>query len=363
MYRVLIVIFCFGLCLQCRHEPASPIGDLTHVAYNPVRYHVQMPPGFPQLEEPSDNLMTVEGVMLGRKLFYDPVLSRDSTISCSSCHRQEVSFKDNLTLGTGIEGRTGRRSSMSLLNVGLHYNGLFWDGRVTTLEEQALHPVEDPLEMDESWPNVEEKLRRHPDYPTTFRRAFGITSTQEISRDLVAKALAQFQRTLLSSGQSKFDRFMRGEIFLDENEYNGFDMFFDLSRDLPDAECLHCHAAPLFTTNEYLNNGIEPLGSVFDFPDKGRGEVTDVAHDMGTFKVPTLYNIALMAPYMHDGRFETLEEVLDHYNSGGHRQEFPNQFIYPLGLTEGQKQDIIAFLHTLTDSLVLQNEDFSNPFH
>ncbi|HLF62145.1 MAG TPA: cytochrome c peroxidase [Saprospiraceae bacterium] len=347
---------------SCDEDPVIDPGDLSDIPYQPTAYVLDRPSGFPQLEIPSDNPLTVEGIWLGRKLFFDPIVSADSTMSCSSCHLQGGNFTDNLKVSTGVDGIPGRRSAMSLLNVAFHYSGLFWDGRSPGLEEQALLPIEDPIELHESWPNVEEKLRRHPVYPADFRRAFGINHTSEISRDLATKAIAQFERTLISSGQSKYDRFMRGEIFLDDSEFNGMEMFFDVNNELPDAECNHCHAPPLFAINEFRNNGIEPVSSLAEFPDKGRGEVSGDSLDNGKFKTPTLRNIEFTAPYMHDGRFKNLEEVLDHYNSGGHRQKNTDPLIRPLGLTPAQKQDILAFLRTLADTTFLNNPDHSNPF-
>jgi cytochrome c peroxidase len=139
-------------------------GDLTDIPYQPIPYVIHPPEGFPILEIPKDNPLTLDGIFLGRKLFFDPILSADSSMSCSSCHLQNGNFTDNLAVSTGVAGTQGRRSAMSLLNVAFHYSGLFWDGRSESLEEQALLPVEDPIELHESWPNVEEKLRRHPTY-------------------------------------------------------------------------------------------------------------------------------------------------------------------------------------------------------
>lgn len=349
--------------VACCPDPVEPSGDLTHIPYDPSPYVIQVPEGFPQLEIPQDNPMTFEGVWLGRKLFYDPILSRDSSMSCSSCHHQNANFTDDLAVSTGVAGLPGRRSAMSLMDVAFHYNGLFWDGRSPSLEDQALHPVEDPLELDETWENVEEKLRRHPVYPEEFRKAFGVGTKSEISREHVTKALAQFERTLVSSGNTRFDRFMRGEIFLNDSEFNGFEMFIDAGPDLKDAECAHCHALPLFTTLEYRNNGIEPgISGLGDYPDKGRGEVTGKLLDNGLFKVPTLRNIEFTAPYMHDGRFETLEEVLDHYSTGGHFQPNKDPLVYGLNLTSKEKEDLLAFLKTLSDTTFLKNPAFSNPF-
>jgi cytochrome c peroxidase len=343
-------------------QPEVLVGDLTHITYAPKPYTINVPVGFPQLEIPADNPVTMEGMELGRRLFYDPILSLDSTISCASCHLQAGSFTDNLRVSPGVGEKLGRRSAMSLLNIGFYQNGFFWDGRSASLEDQALHPVEDPVEMQEDWLSVERKIQQHQSYPEAFRKAFGINNKSEITRDLVVKSIAQFERIIISSGNSRFDRFLRGEIFFEDDELNGFDMFFDSSPDLPDAECGHCHNAPLFTTNEYFNNGIEIVSSLEGFPDPGMGAVTGNKFDNGTFRVPSLINIEFTAPYMHDGRFETLEEVIDHYNSGGFKAENTNPLIRPLGLTDLQKEDLLAFLKTLSDTSILTTEKLSNPF-
>ena len=336
--------------------------DLTHIPYSPVLYAVNIPEDFPELEQPSDNLMTVDGIKLGRKLFYDPVLSLDSTISCSSCHLTTHSFTDGKPLSEGVAGTTVR-GAMSLLDVGLHYHGLFWDGRAATLEDQALMPVEDPIEMAETWENVEKKLREHPVYPEDFRKAFGVTSSSEIDRYLAAKAIAQFERSIISGGNSKYDRFIRGEIFLEENEYNGYLMFFDKAPSVvPDAECHHCHNAPLFATNDYFNNGLQESADFMSFGDPGLGKVTGIFTDNGRFKAPTLRNLVFSAPYMHDGRFNTLEEVVNHYNSGGKYSPNKSNLLYNLHFTEEQKADLIAFLLTLTDSTAVTNPDYQSPF-
>ena len=348
-------------CKDTIDGPDIPAGDLTHIPYNPVYYNPIIPQNFPALEQPQDNPMTNEGIWLGRKLFFDPILSIDSTISCSSCHLPAGSFTDNLKFSTGVAGET-QRGSMSILNVGFHYSGLFWDGRAQTLEEQALAPVENEIEMGETWDHVVQKLKEHPDYPSDFRKAFGIDNIAEIDKFLAAKAIAQFERSVISGGKSKYDRFARGEIFLDENEYNGYLEFFDFEPTLPDAECSHCHNAPLFATNDYFNNGLQEAATLEDFADKGYGLVTGKSSDNGKFKAPTLRNIAFSAPYMHDGRFQTLEEVVNHYNSGGKSSPNKNPLLYPLNLTEQQKADLIAFLHTLSDTSVLTNPAFQSPF-
>lgn len=347
-------------------DDAMVADDLTNIPYEPISYNLEVPCDFPVMQIPSDNVLTVDGVELGRHLFYDPILSADSTMSCSSCHSPTASFSDNLPVSIGIDGIPGRRSSMSLLNVGYFYNGLFWDGRVSTLEEQALLPVEDPIELHNTWPDLVMKLQNHDLYPGMFRKAFGISSSQEISKELAAKAIAQFERTLVSSGNSKYDRARCGEpgVFLDPDELEGFELFIFEEADHPG--CTHCHSSVLFTDNRFLNNGIEDVGPSVDdlnnFPDLGFGKVTGDEFDNGKFRVPTLLNIANTAPYMHDGRFNTLDEVLDHYSSGGFNSANIDPNIAPFGMTAEEKASIISFLHTLTDTTFMNNPAHQNPF-
>ena len=361
-----IAIFLLLVVGACEEDvpglpPSDGQDDLTHITYNPSPYTPQIPRDYPRMWIPPDNPITREGIQLGRKLFYDPIMSRDSTVSCGSCHLQSHSFKDPGGISIGVDGRSGRRTSMNLINIGFSSQSMFWDGRAENLEKQVSHPVKDPNELDHDWDILEKQLQRHKEYPILFRKAFGITSADEIDRDLVSKAIAQFERSLISSGNTRYEQALRGEITLTEDELAGYLMFVDAVPDLPDAECGHCHAEPLFTTFEFKNNGLEPIDNLEDFPDKGRGEVTGGVFDNGKFKIPTLFNAAISPPYMHDGRFQTLEEVLDHYNSGGHRQPNTDPLLRPLGLTEKQKQQVIAFVKTLTDTTFLNNPEFSDP--
>ncbi len=376
MLLALAVIF----LAQCKKDPSGSCGmgcDLSEIPYKTTSYTIQKPAHFPQIPVPADNPMTLEGVQLGRRLFYDPILSADSTMSCASCHLPQGSFTDNKAVPTGIDGIAGRRSSMSLLNIAYANNGLFWDGRAATLEAQALIPVEDPIEMHHTWPNVMEQLRQHPDYPALFRHAFGIDNCCGITKELTAKALAQFERILISSGTSKYDRFVLGDPdALDDMELDGKLMFFDEGQDanLPDAQCFHCHGSITLTGNNYFNNGLDSVASLDDFSDKGRGEISGNRTDNGKFRAPTLRNIALTAPYMHDGRFPTLEAVLEHYNGNGkgvsNEDPFVRQIGFPLGgsvltysgLTAYQRNAIVKFLHTLRDTSFVNNPDIQNPF-
>jgi cytochrome c peroxidase len=346
---------------------------LSQYQYAPKAYTIKKPAHFPEMLIPSDNPMTNEGVALGRMLFYDPILSADSTMSCSSCHLPVGSFTDNLPVSPGIDGNVGMRSSMSLLNIGFNRNPFFWDGRSPTLEDQALRPVEDPIEMHNTWTKAIDDLRKHPVYPRMFREAFGMSNKSEITKEHAAMAIAQFERIIVSSGTSKYDQFMAtrdGNIF-DDEELDGYLMFVDEGQSigLPDAECAHCHGGPLATTNNFFNNGLQDAATLDDFKDKGQGEVLNAPQKNGFFRAPTLINIALTAPYFHDGRANTLEKVLDHYSAGG--KPSPNKDVLlhtlglppnPQGLTNYQRQALIKFLHTMTDTMAIKNPEIQNPF-
>jgi cytochrome c peroxidase len=341
-YRFSLLAISFVLALwSCQTEEVLP---------EPTPYTFDVPAYFGSVPQPSQNKATIEGVALGKKLFFDPILSRNNTISCSSCHHPEKAFTDGLPKSVGIDGRLGRRNAMALVNLAWA-NRFFWDGRTFSLEAQVLLPVPDHLEMDLSWEEAEARLNAHAEYPDLFRRAFMLSSEEPILAAHVAKAISQFMRTLISS-DSKFDKFMRGQTMLSPAELRGFDLFRTER-----ADCFHCHGHDgfaQFTNNSIQNNGLDPQGAWLD---SGLFLHTGLSFNIGMFKTPTLRNIAVTAPYMHDGRFATLEEVIDHYDSGGH----PSQTIDPLmkfvgvglQLSAQEKSDLVAFLHTLTDEAFL----------
>ncbi len=340
-----------------------PDTDLISGDYNPQPYTLNVPSWLPPVPIPADNPLTTEGVALGRMLFYDPILSSDSTQSCSSCHLQEKAFTDGLALSTGVLGMQGKRSAMSIANLAYNTRGFFWDGRSPSLEQQALVPVEDHLELNETWDHVLEKLRQHNKYPVQFRKAFGIDKKSQITKELAVKALAQFERTLIS-GNSRYDQIIWGQQgWLTDQEQRGLELFFiEFAGEVQHPGCSHCHFNPLFTDNNFRQNGLENVPDLLSFPDLGRGAISGIVNDNGKFRVPTLRNIELTAPYMHDGRFATLEQVLDHYATGGHGVSNEDANIFPFVLDEQQKQDLIAFLKTLTDQSFITNPDYSNPF-
>lgn len=337
-----------------------------NAVHNTAVYDLNIPNWLPKMVIPSDNVPSIAGVALGKHLFYDPIFSKDSTLSCASCHLQELGFADPRRFSLGVNQTPGSRNAMSLVNVGFYTNGLFWDGRSKTLEAQALLPIEDHLEMNETWDNVIKKLRRHPQYQKMFREAFGITYPSEITKELSVKAIAQFERSLIS-GFSRFDRIVfQNDLdagFLTDEEERGRELFFfELSQQLDHPGCSHCHGGPLFTDNSFRNNGIDSVASLLDFKDAGLGGISKKLGDNGRFRVPTLRNIELTAPYMHDGRFQTLEEVLDHYSSGGHFADNLDANIRKFVLSERDKRDLIAFLKMLTDTAFVNNPAYKNPF-
>lgn len=342
--------------------PNCPEDDLISGTYDTEPYPLNLPNWMGAPLIPAENPLTKAGVELGRFLFYDPILSSDGTMSCASCHAVSNSFTDTRRLSKGVLGMEGKRNSMTLVNLAFNPNTFFWDGRAATLEDQALAPVEDHLELNESWDEVVEKLKTHADYPGRFKKAFGISRKKEMTKELAVRAIAQFERTLISY-RSQYDRVAQyNEGWLTDSEERGKDLFFVEPTNPQHPGCSHCHGGIHFTDFTFRNNGLNQVSSLDQFPDPGLGGHTGNLYDNGKFKVPTLRNIALTAPYMHDGRFQTLEEVLDHYSAGGHAVENEDPNIRPFPLTAQQKQDMIRFLQTLTDTSFVNNPAFKSPF-
>lgn len=337
--------------------------DLTNLNYTPSEaYPLIIPKEFPALPEFPDNPMTKAGVLLGRHLFYDPILSLDSSISCSSCHQPALGFSDGRTFSPGVGGTIGNRNSMSLINVAYYTNGLFWDGRAKDLADQAKQPVENPVEMHENWSHVEEKLRRSTFYPGLFRNAFGIGNKKEITKDLASKAIAQFERLIIAGGNSKYAKSLRGETSLTVDEEDGKSMYLNNDPRLPDAQCGHCHAPPLFQSNNYFNNGLDSVSSLNQFTDKGRGAISNNSLDLGRFRATSLINIHLSAPYMHDGRLSSLDAVMEHYTKQVKIAPNLDPNVANLKISDRQAKQVLAFIKTLIDTSYLQNPDIFSPF-
>ena len=289
----------------------------------------------------SKNPLTKAGIELGRKLFYDPILSRDSTVSCSNCHLSFTAFTHvDHAVSHGIQDRIGTRNSLALSNLAWSRH-FMWDGAVNHLDMQALAPIAHPAEMDENIAHVVQKLRRSLPYPTLFLRAFGDSL---VSGERVLKAIAQFELTLVSSN-SKYDRVQSGAEQFTEQEQNGYRLF--------QKNCASCHTEPFFTNQGFEKNGL-PVDTFFN--DFGRMMVTQNPVDSLKFKVPTLRNIEFSYPYMHDGRFKKLREVVQYY------AQSPT-FEGKITLTPNERVDLVAFLLTLTDKEFLFNKDFGYPVH
>ena len=330
--------------------------------FNTTPYEFPELKHFPPMPLSVDNPVTVEGALLGRLLFYDPILSKDSTFSCGSCHRQEAAFSDApKRVSKGIKGVFLKRNTLPLFNLAW-YPALFWDGKAGSVEEQVFHPVRAFDEMNLDWPQATERIQQNDNYRRMFGETFGEVT---IDSTLIAKAIAQFERTLISNN-SKYDKVLRGEVYFTAEEYEGFVLMNDQTK----GDCLHCHttdADALGTTARFSNNGLDAIFNSEDYLDKGKGGTTGKTMDIGLFKIPSLRNIAVTAPYMHDGRFETLEEVLDFYSEGVNKSfnvDSKMGFVHQGGvrLIEEEKEKIILFLKTLTDSTFLTNPAFSDPY-
>ncbi|RKN04196.1 cytochrome-c peroxidase, partial [Aquimarina sp. AD1] len=311
---------------------------------------------------PNNNEITDHGATLGRVLFYDNKLSLNNTISCASCHIQENGFSDPRQFSVGFDGGLTARNSMGLSNAKFYNNGrFFWDERAPTLEIQTLMPIQDLVEMGMTLPELETKLANEEYYTVLFRNAFG---DETITSERIALALSQFIRSIVSY-QSKFDN----GLAQSQNINNDFPNFTDSENRgktlfmSNQTRCFDCHATNVFVGDNARNNGLDAT-----ITDLGVGGITGNNNDLGEFKVPSLRNIALTAPYMHDGRFGTLEQVIEHYNSGV--QNNPNldnrltqgNNVRRLNLSEDDKQALIDFLNTLTDEEFIRDEKYADPF-
>jgi cytochrome c peroxidase len=337
----------------------------------PTPYTLSYPPYFGnRINTTADNPLTVEGIALGHRLFYEKRLSANNTISCGSCHRQTHAFADDRAFSLGFDQTPTRRNSMSLTNL-LWVRHFFWDGRASSLEVQAITPMTDPHEMGQPLDSSAYRLAAIAGYAPLFSAAFGSDS---ITPDRIIKAITQFERTLIS-GNSPYDRYIRGEYTPTAAEQRGLALFYGNKgpngapgvqgiRAIRGAGCGTCHSGPKVFDETYHNNGLDSVPS-----DQGRSVITGMDYDRGRFRVVTLRNIALTGPYMHDGRFKTLQEVIGHYSD--HIQ--PSPTLSPslkdtanapvnLRLSGEEKADLLAFLNMLTDSAFITEPRFSDPF-
>jgi cytochrome c peroxidase len=322
------------LCLAFSNQFATPL-------------YLEVPKDWPKPKyDFNRNPLTEEGFQLGRHLFYDPIISRDSTISCQSCHLQQTGFTHvDHQLSHGIEGKIGTRNSMALINLAWNKD-FMWDGGVNNLEMQPINPITNPLEMDESLDHVINKLQRSQKYRILFTKAFG---DDKVTSQRILMALAQFT-VMLKSSNSKYDKVIRKEVQFNTQEQNGYALF--------KTNCATCHKEPLFSDDKFEKNGLAIDETLNDF---GRIKITGKQEDYLRFRIPTLRNIQFTFPYMHDGRFKTLTEVIKHYNSLGHDKCLPKELAEPMMLSDNDRVDLVAFLNTLTDKEFLFNKRFSFP--
>lgn len=311
-------------------------------------YVFKVPEFFPEPTYTFDNNPVTEaGFELGRKLFFDPLLSRDNTVACSSCHSQSVAFADpQHRLSLGIEDRIGKRNAPSISNLAF-LNHFFWDGGVIHVDFIPVNAIENELEMDNDLSTILERLRVHEKYPEMFAKAFG---EDTINSGRMLHALAQFL-VMMVSANSGYDQYLRKEGTLTGQELEGLVLF--------EEKCSSCHEGILFTNNGFENNGLDSIFTI----DQGRAIITEVSEDVGKFRVPSLRNVALTAPYMHNGQFKTLQEILDHYANGVVKSPtlspiLQSDTLTGIPISKDDKSKIIAFLNTLTDHDFISDRRF-----
>jgi len=326
---VLATLALAALAAQAPPEPRAEVS----------RWRVDAPPGLDlYMPVPESNPLTPEKVALGRRLFHDPVLSRDFTVACATCHDSRRAFSDALPKAVGIAGQVLGRHAPALLNRG-YGRAFFWDGRASSLEEQALQPIQNPSEFGGTLEDAVARLAGHANYPALFRAAFG----REPNAEDLGRALASYVRTILAA-ESPADRFMAGDSSaLSPQARDGLLLFRGK------ANCFACHVSPLFTDEQFHNTGVAWRDA--KFADFGRGGATGKKEEFGAFKTPTLREVARTAPYMHDGSLASLEEVVEFYDRGGNPNPRLDAEIQPLKFSAEEKQALLAFLRSLSGTL------------
>jgi cytochrome c peroxidase len=332
-YVLVVLSLCF---ISCQREGSETLYDGVKLP--------EIPDYFPEIDFPDDNNFTQARWDLGKKLFYDPIMSVDSSLHCGSCHKASIAFSDNVPFSPGVEGRPGTRNAPSLSNVAYHpyYTR---EGGIPTLEMQILVPIQEHNEFDFNIVEISNRLVKIPEYVEMSEKAYGRAPDHFV----ITRAIACFERTLVS-GRSTYDkyRFVNDPLVFSPDEKAGFDLFFSER-----LSCAKCHIGFDFTNYAFENNGLYE-----NYLDVGRFRLTGLEEDKFLFKVPSLRNVALTAPYMHDGSLKSLDEVIDHYNMGGMTQPKKSKLIKPLYLSEMEKTQLKSFLKTLTDYTFITNEKF-----
>jgi len=325
----------------------SIVISLSFVLKKTTPLYFEVPKSWPKPHyDFTKNPLTEEGFQLGRHLFYDPIMSRDSTISCASCHLQATGFTHvDHDLSHGIDGKIGNRNSLALINLAWSKD-FMWDGGVNHLDVQPINPITSPVEMDEKLDNVVKKIQKSTKYQQYFKEAFG---DSKVTGQRILKALSQFTVQLKSSN-SKYDRVIRKEESYNEREQRGYELF--------KTHCASCHKEPLFSSDKFEYNGLSIDATLNDI---GRMKVTLKKEDSLRFKVPTLRNIQFTFPYMHDGRFKKLSDVVKHYATLTPNKLLPKELNKPMNLSDKDRVDLVLFMTTLTDNEFLFNPRYSFP--
>ncbi|MEX1189519.1 MAG: cytochrome c peroxidase [Bacteroidia bacterium] len=310
----------------------------------PEKEIMHIPEGFPEMEFPEDNVFTIERWELGKALFYDPILSASGKVSCGSCHKADIAFSDNVAFSSGDEGRIGRSNAPSLANIGYHPY-FTRAGGVPTLEMQVQVPIQEHDEFNNNILFIAEAIKDDLNYKKYAQLAY----SREPDPYVIIRAIACFERSFIS-GNSSYDKFINGanEHDFGISEIRGKELFFSSK-----TQCSSCHSGFNFTNYGFENNGL-----FSQYVDQGRARFTQNNADIGKFKVPSLRDIELTSPYMHDGSLVSLEEVIEHYNSGGNDHINKSELIRPLNLSSQEKTDLVAFLKTLTDLEFVNNKRF-----
>lgn len=343
MNRLLLLLFLLVVFLQL-----SFVSDDPYFSISKKDVVFRIPKGFPKpVYSFSDNPITPEGFVLGRKLFYDPILSLDNSVSCGSCHQQYAAFAHiDHSLSHGIQDRIGTRNVSALQNLVWNKN-FMWDGGINHIEVQPIAPITNTVEMAETLEGIIGKLSARSDYQQAFYAAF---KDSTITTERIMKSLTQFMGLMISAN-SRYDKYIAGKEKFTQAEKNGLNLFR--------SKCASCHKEPLFTDHSFRNNGIAP-NPLLD--DKGRAMITGNEADNYSFKVPSLRNVELTYPYMHDGRFGNLNQVLDHYNTSAKFAHGADDLVVQIGkLTQEEIQELRAFLLTLTDKTFIYDRRFADP--
>lgn len=362
--KYLLLLFCaLLLCIACQEdEQPTPLPEEV-ATFDETPYPLAYG-ALPAPDLPPDNPLTIAGVELGRLLFYDRMLSEDLSRACADCHKQHFGFADSLRFSVGVDEAVGRRQSMPIFNMAWHRNGFLWDGRASLLREQVLLSIQSPLEMNETLDHAISKMNTSKLYKDQFIRAYG---SEEITEEKIGLALEQFMLSIVSH-QSEYDQYLAGLTTLSASEERGRLLFErpyqPATPEMSGANCIQCHSGPNFENSQYVNNGLDTDAAVSD---AGRQNFTQDPADRAKFKVPSLRNIAITAPYMHDGRFANLAQVIDHYDSGIRSSATLDSSLLStqasgLQLSQQDKTDLLNFLHTLTDEHFLENVAYESPF-